>query len=173
LGMFKYEKLPKFCFFYEMVVHGRLRCPVRRDSNSHAAKEKKEWGTWLRVEVRRTYYEYEGGGQPWRTRTAAEDSPGESGSVGRQVTFRNSSVSEKLGGAPQLHGADGGVASDQSRSCGVREESLEVTGGGMKLPTRTCTGKTPGLSRTATCHDHVDVQEWGSGEMVARLPESM
>jgi hypothetical protein len=171
--MFKYEKLPMFCFLCGRVVHGRLGCPVRRDSNSHAAEEKKDWGTWLRVEVRRPYYEYEGGGQPRRTRTAAEDSQGESGSVGRQAAFRNSSVSEKLGGAPQLRGADGGVASGQSRSCGVREEALEVTGGGMKPPTRTCTGKTPGLPRTAACHDHEDVQERVSGEMVASLPESM
>jgi hypothetical protein len=60
--MFKYEKLPMFCFFCGRVVHGRLGCPVRRDSNSDAAEEKKDWGTWLRVEVRRPYYEYEGGG---------------------------------------------------------------------------------------------------------------
>jgi hypothetical protein len=78
-----------------------------------------------------------------------------------------------LEGAPQLRGADGGVASGQSRSCGVHEEALKVTGGGRKPPTRICTGKTPGLPRTAACHDHEDVQERVSGEMVASLPEGM
>jgi hypothetical protein len=54
--MFKYEKLPRFCFFCGRVVHGRLGCPVRRDSTSHVAEEKKEWGTWLRVDVRRPLF---------------------------------------------------------------------------------------------------------------------
>jgi hypothetical protein len=91
------KSFPCFAFFCGRVVHGRTGCPVRRDSTLRAAEEKKEWGTWLRVEVRRPNFQYDGSEQARRTRTAAEDNPEESGSVGRQFALRNSSGSEKQG----------------------------------------------------------------------------
>jgi hypothetical protein len=48
--MFKYEKLPMFCFDGGRVIHGGKGCPVPQSSRMHSMTDAKEWGVWLRVD---------------------------------------------------------------------------------------------------------------------------
>jgi hypothetical protein len=145
-----------FFFFCGRVVHGRLGCPARRDSTSHAADEKKEWGTWLRVEVRRPTFSNDGGAQAGRSRTAEEHGPEESGPVGRQFDGCSSSFVGQLSPIPQIRGADGGASSGFSGSCGEVELQNAVNCSGSKLPVSTRKGKEAVTPRSAVSHNHVD-----------------
>jgi hypothetical protein len=162
--MFKYEKLPMFCFSCGRVVHGRLGCLARREATLHAAAEKKEWGTWLRVEVRRLYFQSEGGGQARRSRLAEEHSPEGSGSVDRQFHLRPSSFSGRMREVPQARNEDKGECSGHSGTCGRVEASILATGGGSKSLDSPRIGGTAAvprsgdnaaLPRSAGCDDHV------------------
>jgi hypothetical protein len=48
--MFKYEKLPMFCFDCGRVIHGGKGCPVPQSSRMHSMTDAKEWGVWLRAD---------------------------------------------------------------------------------------------------------------------------
>lgn len=91
----KYEKRPMFCFFYGKVVHGRLGCPKRQDSRVNAVEDKKQWGTWLRAEVRRQSSQSDRGGRSRRTSTA-EGQDSDDGSGDEQQFDHGSSPSTGL-----------------------------------------------------------------------------
>jgi hypothetical protein len=48
--MFKYEKLPLFCFRCGCIVHEDGGCPIPRPSRMSTIEETKDWGVWLRAE---------------------------------------------------------------------------------------------------------------------------
>jgi hypothetical protein len=48
--IFKYEKLPLFCFRCGCVIHGIKGCPVSNQKRMSGGEEGKEWGVWLRAE---------------------------------------------------------------------------------------------------------------------------
>jgi hypothetical protein len=48
--VFKYEKLPSFCFRCGRIVHDKKGCPVSNFSRRNNMEESRQWGPWLRAE---------------------------------------------------------------------------------------------------------------------------
>jgi hypothetical protein len=64
--MFKYEKLPLFCFHCGRIVHDSKGCTARKNPGRLSDEGEKEWGTWLRVEIPRRPGPGDGGTKDWR-----------------------------------------------------------------------------------------------------------
>jgi hypothetical protein len=101
--MFKYEKLPMFCFDCGRVIHGVKGCPVSRSSRLNSTTGAKEWGVWLRADDgrRRNF-----NGSPWPNDEGWKNSPSEGRREGSADQGWRSSV-------PGQHDSCGG----QRRSC--------------------------------------------------------
>lgn len=58
--VFKYEKLPIFCFNCGRILHEVQGCPSKRGTGRRSEEEEKQLGVWLRAEAPRQMY---GGGK--------------------------------------------------------------------------------------------------------------
>jgi hypothetical protein len=58
--IFKYEKLPMFCFNYGRLLHGDQGCTERKFSKQHGDVDAKQWGVWLRAELGQRKTEFSG-----------------------------------------------------------------------------------------------------------------
>jgi hypothetical protein len=179
--IFKYEKLPMFCFYCGRVIHGRVGCPQRQDTRINVAEDKKQWGTWLRAEGRNQNIKHEVGGRFSRSRVAEDDNSDDGGGADRpffpgdlslSVTGRtgrpsreNASEDGSEAGSG-CSGCSGGAIGRREKVYGVRDPKVSVwhvpdtgergrkVGATVHAPTAyVVTPDTIGMSMTGNLHD--------------------
>jgi hypothetical protein len=80
--VFKYEKLPTFCFYCGRLVHGKQGYPERPYMHRNSDNVDMQWGVWLRADSGRRK-SLVSRGEKWKTPTRKEQqSDGEHSSAG-------------------------------------------------------------------------------------------
>jgi hypothetical protein len=125
--IFKYEKMPLFCFHCGRTIHAQHDCPVRKSSRINSEGGDKQWGVWLRAELSRKEREGKGGNTGRWTGSPAEEEGDNGGRRGRgSSSSRDPSKNDGLL-SPVLHQgprlvqtSPAKVESSDARSSGIR-----------------------------------------------------